>query len=99
MAEHDTEDVGLPTSAFRCDHRRASAEVDLSFLARRALQTPEGQRGASIQPPTETLDTVVADRSIVFCGEILMNANAGQALGELLKDQPAVRFAVTGPAR
>ncbi len=80
MTQDDPEDVGLAATGlhpnrqqltFRNDHRGARAEVDLNFLTRPTLHSPEGQRPGRLQTPGKSLDAVVATFKVVIRSQIL----------------------------
>ena len=80
MAQDDAKDMRTPALAIGCDHRRASAEVDLSLVARPTLEPSKRQGLGTLQPVYEPLDTVVTDLGVVVTGQILVDPNRREAL-------------------
>jgi hypothetical protein len=77
VAQHDPEQMGPSPLAFRCDHRRGGAKVNLGLGAGLTLHPSEWQRRGLLESPTEALDAVVAAAEATLGLQILPDALIG----------------------
>src|SRR5947209_14020757 len=83
VTQGDAKDVRLSTLSIGSDHRRAGAEIDLSFHSRSAFHAAERKRCCCAQPPDKPLHAVVAAREAMLVNEVLPDSLGREPLIEL----------------
>ena len=71
VTQYDAENVRTFAFAIGLDDWSALSEIDLSFLTRFALHSPEGQGSGGLQVPNKTLDRLVAVGKAMIIFEVL----------------------------